>query len=128
MLRFGRFLISGLAGRSEDLGVFDGQVHDVVGELLYARNFYIALLSEDGDRLEFPYSIDERDTARVTRTVGAGMTEYVITRGRAVLADRPRISELEAQGHRRSHRSLFALWPAVTPVPHRWGDVGGGAW
>src|SRR3546814_16198090 len=106
MLRFGRFLISGLAGRSEDLGVFDGQVHDVVGELLYARNFYIALLSEDGDRLEFPYSIDERDTARVTRPVGAGMTEYVITSGRAVLADRQRLSQLAAPGHWRSPGTL----------------------
>ncbi|GAB2611698.1 EAL domain-containing protein [Novilysobacter erysipheiresistens] len=107
------FRIAELSITSETLERFYAQVHDVVGELLYARNFYIALLSDDGERLEFPYSIDERDAARVTRPVGAGMTEYVITSGRAVLADRQRIAELEAQGHWRSHGSLSHCWLGV---------------
>ncbi|MGH8084823.1 MAG: bifunctional diguanylate cyclase/phosphodiesterase [Lysobacter sp.] len=110
------FRIAELSITSETLERFYTQVHDVVGELLYARNFYIALLSDDGERLEFPYSIDERDAARVTRPLGAGMTEYVITSGRAVLADRQRIAELEAQGHWRSHGSLSHCWLGVPLV------------
>ncbi|MGQ4659722.1 EAL domain-containing protein [Lysobacter sp. F6437] len=107
------FRIAELSITSETLERFYAQVHDVVGELLYARNFYIALLSDDGERLEFPYSIDERDAARVTRRLGAGMTEYVISSGRPVLADRRRIAELEAQGHWRSHGSLSHCWLGV---------------
>ena len=107
------FRIAELSITSDTLERFYAQVHDVVGELLYARNFYIALLSEDGERLEFPYSIDERDAARVTRRLGAGMTEYVISSGRPVLADRQRIAELEAQGHWRSHGSLSHCWLGV---------------
>src|SRR3546814_3226743 len=34
---------------------FYADVHSIVGELLYARNFYIALLSSDGEHIEFPY-------------------------------------------------------------------------
>ena len=82
------FRIAELSITSETLERFYAQVHDVVGELLYARNFYIALLSEDGERLEFPYSIDERDATRVTRKLAMGLTEYVIARGRAA-AGRP---------------------------------------
>ena len=107
------FRIAELSITSESLERFYTQVHDVVGELLYARNFYIALLSEDGERLEFPYSIDERDIARVTRRLGAGMTEYVISSGEPVLANRQRIAELEAQGHWRSHGSLSHCWLGV---------------
>jgi hypothetical protein len=44
----------------------------VVGELLYARNFYIALLTPDGEQIEFPYSVDERDPNRVRRKFGMG--------------------------------------------------------
>ncbi|MHB8912483.1 MAG: GAF domain-containing protein, partial [Lysobacter sp.] len=73
------FRIAELSITSDTLERFYAQVHDVVGELLYARNFYIALLSEDGARLEFPYSIDERDEVRVTRQLATGATEYVIS-------------------------------------------------
>ena len=52
---------------SESLERFYAEVHDVVGELLYARNFYIALMSADGQLLEFPYIVDERDVVSRTR-------------------------------------------------------------
>lgn len=107
------FRIAELSITSETLERFYTQVHDVVGELLYARNFYIALLSNDGDRLEFPYSIDERDIARASRRLAAGMTEYVISTGRALLADRAKISQLEAQGRLRSHGTLSHCWLGV---------------
>jgi diguanylate cyclase (GGDEF)-like protein len=92
---------------------FYADVHGVVGELLYARNFYIALLTPEGDQIEFPYSVDERDAARVTRKLTRGLTEYVITHGEALLADRARIAELEATGEVRSHGALAHSWLGV---------------
>ena len=68
------FRIAELSITSESLERFYAEVHDVVGELLYARNFYIALLAGEGDELEFPYSIDERDPNRPRRKFGMGMT------------------------------------------------------
>ena len=91
------FRIAELSITSETLERFYTQVHDVVGELLYARNFYIALLSEDGRRLEFPYSIDERDITRAPRELAMGSTEYVISRRRPLLADRRHMDALEAE-------------------------------
>ena len=107
------FRIAELSITSETMERFYAQVHDVVGELLYARNFYIALLSDDGERLEFPYSIDERDPVRASRVIGHGMTEYVISAGHALLADRDRIGELEREGVLRSHGALSHCWLGV---------------
>jgi diguanylate cyclase (GGDEF)-like protein len=107
------FRIAELSITAETLERFYAQVHDVVGELLYARNFYIALLSADGGELEFPYSIDERDMKRVTRTRANGLTEYVIARGRPLLVDRARILDLEDEGVVRSMGALSHCWLGV---------------
>ncbi len=75
----------------------------IVGELLDARNFYIALLTEDGAGLEFPYSVDERDQRQRSRALGRGLTEYVLRTGEAT-ARRPR----RHRGARIPWRSAFA--------------------
>jgi diguanylate cyclase (GGDEF)-like protein len=107
------FRIAELSITSETLERFYTQVHDVVGELLYARNFYIALLSEDRTQLEFPYSIDERDVTRQTRQFAAGLTEYVISNGRPLLADRSLVQRLEVEGKVRSRGTLSHCWLGV---------------
>ncbi len=107
------FRIAELTITSDTLERFYSQVHDVVSELLYARNFYIALLSDDGERLQFPYSIDERDVIRETRLLADGLTEYVIRQGRPLLADRHRIAELNSRGEVRSHGSAAHCWLGV---------------
>lgn len=107
------FRIAELTITSDTLERFYSQVHDVVSELLYARNFYIALLSDDGGRLQFPYSIDERDMIREARQFAGGLTEFVIRQGRPLLADRHRIAELNSRGEVRSHGSAAHCWLGV---------------
>ncbi|WP_273386838.1 EAL domain-containing protein [Thermomonas hydrothermalis] len=107
------FRIAELSMTSESLAVFYAEVHDVVSELLYARNFYIAMLSDDGTMLEFPYSVDERDLHRQPRKLSRGMTEYVLRTGKPLLADRERIAALEAQGEIKIHGSMAHCWLGV---------------
>ncbi len=102
---------------------FYAQVHDVVGELLYARNFYIALLSDDGETLEFPYSIDERDAAARSRASSpTGLTEYVIAQ-RSPAAGRPQAHcrAEQRRGKVRSRGSHGALLARRAAVPRRSG-------
>ena len=107
------FRITELSSTSGTLERFYEHVHEIVGDLLYARNFYIALVDEHDDCLDFPYSIDERDASRARRRLGSGLTEYVIASGRALLADRARIDELEERGVVRSHGSHAHCWLGV---------------
>ena len=85
----------------------------MVGELLYARNFYIAMVSSDGGHIEFPYSVDERDIVRKPRRMIRGLSEYVISSGRALLADREVIARLETAGELQHHGTLAPCWLGV---------------
>ena len=92
------YQIAALANADESEERFFRHVHAVVGQLLYAENFYIALLSEDGDRIEFPYSVDQNEPDRRARPLGRGLTELVIRRRSALLVDKQRADELVAAG------------------------------
>jgi len=101
------YRIAELSISAGTLEIFYAQVHAVVNELLDARNFYIALLSEDGARLEFPYSIDEHDAHRASRVLDSGMTEHVIETGRALLTDPHRMAGF------RGHGTVAQCWLGV---------------
>jgi PAS domain S-box-containing protein len=63
-------------------------IHEIVGELMPAKNFYVALWDPAKDLLEFPYFVDEYDTARDVppRKLRKGLTEYVLRTGKPLLA------------------------------------------
>ncbi|WP_238333446.1 sensor domain-containing phosphodiesterase [Luteimonas marina] len=107
------FRISELSITAGSIERFYADVHAIIDELLDAKNFYIALLSEDGSRLEFPYSVDERDPVRKPRRLGMGLTEYVIRNGQALLVDRHGMGQLVDAGQVRSHGSLAHCWLGV---------------
>lgn len=107
------FRISELSITVGSIERFYAEVHAVIDELLDARNFYIALLSDDGGRLEFPYSVDERDLVRQPRPLGAGLTEHVLRTGLPLLVDRADMARMERAGLLRSHGSLARCWLGV---------------
>ncbi|MDQ3039787.1 MAG: EAL domain-containing protein, partial [Pseudomonadota bacterium] len=111
------FRIAELSMTSESLERFYAEIHTLVGGLLYARNFYIAMLSSDATMLEFAYSVDERDTIRKPRKLARGLTEYVLRTGKPLLADRKRISQLVHMGEVISHGTLAHCWLGV-PLLH----------
>ncbi len=108
------FRITELSVSADSLDRFYADLHSIVGELLYAKNFYIALLSNDGKFIEFPYVADEVDIRQVRdRPRAKGLTEYVIDTGRPLLADRARIQTLETKGLVNSFGPLAHCWLGV---------------
>jgi diguanylate cyclase (GGDEF)-like protein len=81
------YQIAALASTDESSDYFLRHVHAVVSELINADNFYIALLSEDGRTLEFPYRVDQKGAHAGARPLGRGLTEYTLRTGRAQLVD-----------------------------------------
>ncbi len=61
-------------------------IHTIIGELMPARNFYIALYDPDTDFLQFPYWVDEFDDTPPLDHPGKGLTEYVLRTGQPLLA------------------------------------------
>jgi len=79
------FRISEAALTALSLQELYGAIHRIVGELMPARNFYIALYDPDRDRITFPYFTDEVDPAPEPKPPGKGLTEYVLRTGRPLL-------------------------------------------
>jgi diguanylate cyclase (GGDEF)-like protein len=107
------YRITELSVSSTTMESFYASVHEIVGELLDARNFYIALLTDDDSTLEFPYSVDERDVRHSSRKLKRGLSEYVLRTGRPLLADRGGIEALEAQGEVLSVGTKSMCWLGV---------------
>jgi diguanylate cyclase (GGDEF)-like protein/PAS domain S-box-containing protein len=82
----------------EDVEAFYEEIHGIVGELMYARNFYIALYDETADTLSFPYFVDEVDPTPLPKRPGKGLTEYVLRTGEPLLATPQSFAELVAKG------------------------------
>ena len=68
-----------------DLQQFFASIHNIVGELMYARNFYIALCDQESGTVSFPYFVDEEDTTPAPKRLARGLTEYVMRTGEPLL-------------------------------------------
>ena len=79
------YRISELAIASRTLDEMYAAIHVVIGELMDARNLFIAL-RENHDVISFPYFVDEKDAKPDPQPMGNGLTEYVLRTGKPLLA------------------------------------------
>ena len=83
---------------TEDLQQFYAAIHSIVGQLMNAKNFYIALYDPQTQLLSFPYFVDEADKAPQPKRLGKGLTEYVMRTGEPLLATPAVFEELVRRG------------------------------
>jgi PAS domain S-box-containing protein len=83
------YRISEIAQTSENLDELFRSIHEIIGGLMPARNFYIAMYDEAARMLSFPYFVDEFDQppAPGPEPLGRGLTDYVLRIGEPLLAD-----------------------------------------
>jgi PAS domain S-box-containing protein len=87
------YRIAELASAAQDMQEFYGAVHEVVGELMYAGNFYIALYDEQRRLINWPYYVDENDPEvpdphqwfEFGEGEARGVTAYVLRTGQSHL-------------------------------------------
>ena len=79
------FHLAQLATADIDENEFYERTHAVVGELINAENFFIALLSADRQKLAFPYYVDAGVRKAQERPLGRGLSEYVLRTGQPLL-------------------------------------------
>jgi diguanylate cyclase (GGDEF)-like protein len=89
---------------SESIDAFYKSIHSILGELIPADNFFIALHDPIKGLISFPYYVDQFDEPPAGPTPIQGLTGYVIRTGRPLLATREvfdrliRENEVEAVG------------------------------
>ena len=78
------FQISRAVLAGGDLAALFAEVHRIIGGLMPAKNFYVALLSADSRELSFPHFVDEHVVSPPARPLTNGFTEYVLHAARPV--------------------------------------------
>ena len=89
------YRIAEAASAASDLQAFYRTIHEIVGELMYADNLYIALYDDERGRMNYPYFVDAFDVdvpdpnAWEPFGVGqaTGVTAYALRRGEPLRID-----------------------------------------
>ena len=97
-IQLATYKISEAAHAAGNLHDLFAAIHEIVGGLMPAKNFYIALYDPVAELLSFPYFVDEYDTDFPSKRMGKGLTEYVLRTGQALLATPELHQELEQRG------------------------------
>jgi signal transduction histidine kinase len=89
--------LSASARGTEELAA---SLHRIIGELMVAKNFLIALTHPETGELSVPYYADEKDSYAPSQRfpLGAGMVSYVLKTRQAQLHDAGSIARLRAAG------------------------------
>src|SRR5438477_6565804 len=97
-IQLATYRISEAAHAARTLQDLFAAIHGIVGELMPAKNFYIALYDPADDLATLPYHVDEYDSDFPSKKPGKGLTEYVLRTGQPLLVTPEVQTELERRG------------------------------
>jgi PAS domain S-box-containing protein len=92
------YRISRAASSAMSLNELYLSIHEILQELMPAKNFFISLYDPVRDELSYPYFIDEFDPSPEPQRPGKGLTAYVLSTGKPLLAPPEVFDELVAKG------------------------------
>ncbi len=122
LLQESLFRISELTNDSNiEISEFYSKVHNIVGQLINASNFYIAKLSTDTNLINFVYYVDQNsdDLSRdfQPRIMSDHLTELVIRKGETLLLSSDDIIDLHKKGVISTPHKATTTWLGV-PLIH----------
>lgn len=107
------FRIAEAIHQARDMESLYPLLHDAVGELMPAANFFIALYDPATELHHFVYHRDEMDPPPPPRRLGAGLTAHVFRTGKSLLLNRAAMMrgvELSGQTWKVEHGTPSAVW------------------
>ena len=115
------YRIAQAASTVTDMQEFYAAMHGIVGELMDASNFYIALYDDEREMINFPYFVDEVDLdvpdPNLWEPFGVGdargTTAYLLRVGEPLLIGRERIQELIDAGELELRGVMGQEWLGV---------------
>ena len=107
------YAIAEVSSAGLDIPAFYRAVHEIVGDLLNAGNFYIALRDEATGGIVFPYFVDASDEAPPLRSPGKTLTDYVLRTAEPLLVPPEVFAEMIARGDIELQGSPSIDWLGV---------------
>ncbi|HWO01394.1 MAG TPA: methyl-accepting chemotaxis protein [Blastocatellia bacterium] len=113
LLHSALYRIAEMTSSAEDLPAFYSAVHKIVGGLLNAENFFIAVHDASTELVSFPCYVDVVDTTPQPRKLKRGMTEYVLRTGGPLLATRETLEPIIRRGEIEVIGTIPVCWLGV---------------
>ena len=107
------YQISESAQTAINLNQLFRSIHATIGELMPARNFYIALYDLSSKVIHFPYWVDEVDEVPPRGDLSKGLTKYVLRTGKPLLVAPEDFARLVASGEVESIGAPSLDWLGV---------------
>lgn len=114
--------IAEAAQSAENLESLYQRLHEIIGSLMPARNFYLVQHDAVTDRHYYAYHVDETDPRPAPRKMDSGLNGYVLRTGRALLANRASMTDPANEWQLRSG-TPSAIWLGV-PLKLRGRTIG----
>jgi PAS domain S-box-containing protein len=108
LIQAATYEISHAGAGGDDIPALCAKVHRIIGGLMSAKNFCVALLNADRSEISFPYFVDEIKAPPPPRVPSHGTTELVLERCEPIMGTTAEITAL-----------LKKQWPNETPRPVR---------
>ena len=89
------------------------KIHQVISNLMMAKNFYIALYDDQEDMLSFPYMVDEYYPPIASKKFSKGLAEYVIKLGEPILINAQKNLALREAGEIELVGKPAEIWLGV---------------
>jgi len=118
LLQESLYRISELANdASFDINIFYSKVHNIVGQLINATNFFIAKYDQESDTIEYVYVVDEESNQPAgffqTRKLSNHFSELVIRQQKTVLLTKQDMKALFKSGQARNPTAGEHSWLGV---------------
>lgn len=113
------FEIAELIFQTECIAEFYRRLHGCIGRLIFSDNFYVALITEDGKGLTFPYFVDNADVFADDDVIPLGVdkppsiTEFVVTNGKPLLVYGDEVDDMHRQGIIKVKGTLPEAWMGI---------------
>ncbi len=105
--------ISQAANASRDLAELMHTVHQIIGNMMPALNFYLALYDENTTNLTFPYFVDQYDAPPGPVPLDRSLTALVIRSGKPLLVTPEKFEAMEQSGEIESIGAPSVDWMGV---------------
>lgn len=112
------FRIASLKSDADNIKCFYEEIHRIVGSLLFAKNFFIALYDETSEVLNFPYYCDEYSDVDPNQSFSRNMLEHslsgwVFRNQQPLLASSDVLEQMQERGECTLFGSMSESWLGV---------------
>lgn len=107
------YRISETANSAFSLEELYRSLHQIINELIPAKNLFISIYDDQENMLHFPYWVDERRTSFPSRPLGKKRADYVLRTGKPLIVNSDTVQQLTEQGELVMASELSDEWLGV---------------